>query len=141
MSKTYYGQEIDVHFEPSRCVHAAECIRGLGNVFDVNKRPWIQPDNAGARQVKDIVERCPSGALTYTLKDGESESHSETKVIHGDDGELYVYGDFKIVQEDGSMMQLNRAILNKDSDDGLFYTNSIGDNLEKRKLYQMIQPR
>lgn len=61
--KTYEGREIAVSFDPEVCRHAAECVRGLPSVFDTKARPWIQPDNAGAAEVREVVGRCPSGAL------------------------------------------------------------------------------
>ncbi|WP_017581296.1 (4Fe-4S)-binding protein [Nocardiopsis valliformis] len=63
--KTYEGQSIAVTFEAGRCQHAAECVRGLPEVFDIERRPWIQPDNAAADRTAEVVRRCPSGALEY----------------------------------------------------------------------------
>jgi uncharacterized Fe-S cluster protein YjdI len=38
-------------------------VKGLPAVFDTQRRPWIEPDNAGAAEVIAQVARCPSGAL------------------------------------------------------------------------------
>ena len=46
--KRYTSDAIDVTFDTQRCIHAAECVRGLPAVFDTSQRPWIQPANAGA---------------------------------------------------------------------------------------------
>jgi uncharacterized Fe-S cluster protein YjdI len=61
--KRYQGRSVDVTVDPARCLHAAECLRGLPSVFDVKRRPWIEPDGADAADVADVVSRCPSGAL------------------------------------------------------------------------------
>jgi uncharacterized Fe-S cluster protein YjdI len=61
--KDYVGREVTVSFDGEVCQHAAECVRGLPRVFDVQQRPWIQPDQADALQVVEVVGRCPSGAL------------------------------------------------------------------------------
>ena len=61
--KTYTGADVDVSFDNEVCRHAAECVRGLPAVFDTKARPWIQPDNAPAADVVEVVGRCPSGAL------------------------------------------------------------------------------
>ncbi|WP_205698151.1 (4Fe-4S)-binding protein [Conexibacter sp. SYSU D00693] len=61
--KAYVGAELTVSFDPEVCRHAAECVRGLPAVFDAQRRPWIQPDAAPASEVRDVVGRCPSGAL------------------------------------------------------------------------------
>jgi uncharacterized Fe-S cluster protein YjdI len=61
--KTYTGTRVDVSFDVAVCQHAAECVRGLPEVFDTRRRPWILPDGAAAERVVDVVGRCPSGAL------------------------------------------------------------------------------
>ncbi|MEV2238177.1 (4Fe-4S)-binding protein [Micromonospora sp. NPDC049891] len=72
--KTYEGRSITVTFEASRCRHAAECVRGLPEVFDPGQRPWIRPDGAEAERLAEVVRRCPSGALQYELVDGGAET-------------------------------------------------------------------
>ena len=42
--KEYRGRDVTISFDASRCLHAAECVRGLPEVFDTSQRPWIQPD-------------------------------------------------------------------------------------------------
>lgn len=69
-TKEYWSDEISVTYDADRCIHVAECIRGLPEVFDTKKRPWIQPGNAAADQVAAVVVRCPTGALHFRRKDG-----------------------------------------------------------------------
>lgn len=69
--KQYVGESIDVYYDVSLCVHAAECVRGLPEVFDTKRKPWILPDGAEAPYVATVIERCPSGALQFVRKDGE----------------------------------------------------------------------
>lgn len=61
--RRYRGARLDVSFDPEVCTHAAECVRGAPEVFDVNARPWISPDAAAADRIVEVVGRCPSGAL------------------------------------------------------------------------------
>lgn len=65
--KTYTGALLDVSFDGALCAHAAECVRGMPSVFDTSARPWINPDAATtseqADQLREVVGRCPSGAL------------------------------------------------------------------------------
>ncbi|MGW7094501.1 (4Fe-4S)-binding protein [Streptomyces sp. NPDC054874] len=68
--KSYEGRSITVTFEAARCEHAAECVRGLPEVFDTGRRPWIRPDGADAGRVAEVVRSCPSGALKYERVDG-----------------------------------------------------------------------
>lgn len=72
--RPYEGRSITVTFEAGRCRHAAECVRGLPEVFDTGRRPWIQPDGADADRVAAVVRRCPSGALRYERTDGAEEA-------------------------------------------------------------------
>lgn len=66
---SYAGAGIVVTFDGKLCQHCSECARGLPEVFDTRQRPWINPDNAEASAVAAVVDRCPSGALQYTLKE------------------------------------------------------------------------
>ncbi|MEU5902866.1 (4Fe-4S)-binding protein [Micromonospora sp. NPDC047467] len=72
--KAYEGQKITVTFEARRCLHAAECVRSLPEVFDPGQRPWIRPDGAEAERLAEVVRRCPSGALQYELVGGGAET-------------------------------------------------------------------
>ncbi|MCU4747469.1 (4Fe-4S)-binding protein [Streptomyces xiamenensis] len=88
--KTYEGRSITVTFEAARCRHAAECVRGLPEVFDTARRPWIRPDGAEAGRVAEVVRRCPSGALQYAWVDGVEETPGGpapiTRQAHGTSG-------------------------------------------------------
>jgi uncharacterized Fe-S cluster protein YjdI len=63
--KTYETESIKIFWRPDMCKHAAECVRGLPNVFDVNKKPWITPQNATPEDIKRVIDLCPSKALAY----------------------------------------------------------------------------
>jgi CDGSH-type Zn-finger protein/uncharacterized Fe-S cluster protein YjdI len=86
-----------------RCIHARECVRGLPEVFDPEKRPWIVPDNADADDLAEVITRCPTGALHFERKDdGWEETVPEKNTISvAADGPLYALGDVVIVTEDG----------------------------------------
>lgn len=61
----YQTDAIRVTYDPDVCKHAAECLRGLPQVFNVGAKPWIQPQHADAPAVAEQVGRCPTGALQY----------------------------------------------------------------------------
>ncbi|HZH42331.1 MAG TPA: (4Fe-4S)-binding protein [Gemmatimonadales bacterium] len=67
--QTYETPEITVTFDPRVCIHSGVCVRGLPLVFDVRRKRWIRPDLASATDVATQVQRCPSGALQYELKE------------------------------------------------------------------------
>ena len=70
--KTYRGAQVDVTFDLDVCIHAGECVRGLPKVFDTERRPWILPDEGEAETVRDVVARCPSGALEVVEKQSDN---------------------------------------------------------------------
>jgi uncharacterized Fe-S cluster protein YjdI len=57
-ARAYTAPGVTVFYDRGRCLHFAECVRGLPQVFDVAKRPWIQPQNASADEVAEVVRRC-----------------------------------------------------------------------------------
>lgn len=66
--KTYETESIKIDWRQDVCKHAGECVRGLPGVFNVNKRPWISPQNATTEEIINVIDRCPSKALTYQKK-------------------------------------------------------------------------
>jgi uncharacterized Fe-S cluster protein YjdI len=63
--KTYTNGEITVIWKPGVCIHSAKCVQGLGEVFNVSNRPWINMDGSGTDRIIKQVDQCPSGALSY----------------------------------------------------------------------------
>src|SRR5690606_17851907 len=69
--ETVAGRDLTVHFEGRRCIHARHCVLGGPAVFRANTPGnWIYPDAMAAEALVRVVERCPSGALTYARSDG-----------------------------------------------------------------------
>ena len=63
----YEKDGLVVTFDPRVCTHSGKCVRGLFDVFDVSKRPWVNLDGAAADKVVEQVKRCPSGALQFRI--------------------------------------------------------------------------
>lgn len=62
LGKAYTAPAITVYFDPGRCRHYAECVRGLPQVFDTSRRPWISADPAGPLLVRgDLALDTPDG--------------------------------------------------------------------------------
>lgn len=68
MEKHYETDGLTIVWKPELCQHAAECVRGLPQVFNVDRRPWIMPENATDAEIMEVIDRCPSGALSYIVK-------------------------------------------------------------------------
>ena len=110
--KVYRGRDIEVSFDLDLCVHIGECLRGHTGVFNLQRRPWLLPDEAEADLVAEIVERCPSGALLYRRHDGGTqEAHQGTNVTPIRNGPLMVTGDIEVRREDGTVERLPRVTL------------------------------
>jgi uncharacterized Fe-S cluster protein YjdI len=95
--KRYEGEHVEVTYDAARCLHAAECVHGLPGVFDTTKRPWIAPDGADAEAVAAVIRRCPTGALHYSLREGEPEQPSlRTRIRLPQGGPLLIDGDLEL---------------------------------------------
>ncbi|MCZ6595043.1 MAG: (4Fe-4S)-binding protein [Bacteroidetes bacterium] len=60
--------EITVTFEPAKCIHSEKCANGLSSVFRTTVIPWIDLDGAPSSKIISQIKKCPSGALSYTMK-------------------------------------------------------------------------
>jgi uncharacterized Fe-S cluster protein YjdI len=72
VTKHYSNGEVTVVWKSGLCQHTGICARGLPQVFDPRRRPWIELSHADTERIKAQVEQCPSGALTWT-SDAEPE--------------------------------------------------------------------
>jgi uncharacterized Fe-S cluster protein YjdI/CDGSH-type Zn-finger protein len=112
MRKVYRGDRIEVSFDLDRCIHIGECLLMLPEVFDLERRPWIDADAADPDEVADTILRCPSGALQFRRLDGGAEeTHSTTSVEPMRNGPLRVTGEIHVRLDDGSEEVLPRATL------------------------------
>jgi uncharacterized Fe-S cluster protein YjdI len=104
--REYSNSEITIVWQPDLCIHAAHCRKQLPQVFDPQKRPWVDALGASTKQLIAQVEKCPSGALSYYTNDGKTpvshkketgEKASEwisVEII--ENGPLYLFGNVRI---------------------------------------------
>jgi CDGSH-type Zn-finger protein/uncharacterized Fe-S cluster protein YjdI len=91
------GQDIDVRFDKSLCIGIAECGRSTGELFQKGRNPWCLPDASTPAEVREIIERCPSGALSYHDKTGDAEAApAQNRITVVADGPLYAHGALRI---------------------------------------------
>lgn len=94
----YPGDHATVSWHGPLCIHIGECGRAKGELFVTGRKPWCQPDAAGDDEIGDVVERCPTGALSYRFADGSrTEKPNEINTIHVSyNGPLFVRGELDI---------------------------------------------
>lgn len=112
ITKKYSNGEVTIVWQPHLCVHSTICFRGLPNVFDPRKRPWITPEHAESDAIMKQIDACPSGALTY-LKEGEEKENvevaNETIVEATKNGPLLVYGNITIKDSAGNLTKKHKV--------------------------------
>jgi len=91
------GKEIDVSWDQRLCIHIGECVQAKGELFVVGRDPWCQPDLASMESVRQVVDRCPSGALTCGIESGAVETPDDENTVSVTcNGPLAVRGDLRI---------------------------------------------
>ncbi len=58
---------LTIHDNRGLCAHAGYCTDALARVFRLGTEPWIDPDAASVEEIVAVINRCPSGALSYTI--------------------------------------------------------------------------
>lgn len=66
--KEYSNGEVTIVWKAHLCQHSANCVKGLPEVFNAQKRPWINPNGASTQRIVSQVKLCPSGALTTRME-------------------------------------------------------------------------
>ena len=106
--RRYEGRGCSVTYDAKRCIHAAECARGLPAVFDSKAKPWIRPAETEADVLAPVIERCPSGALKLERADGTSEPvPTRNTATLTPDGPTYLRGDVELVGADGTVAMID----------------------------------
>jgi uncharacterized Fe-S cluster protein YjdI len=62
----YKNKDIQVLWQPKLCIHSGICFRGLAEVFDPRRKPWIQLNKSDSLAIAEQVKKCPGGALSVT---------------------------------------------------------------------------
>jgi CDGSH-type Zn-finger protein/uncharacterized Fe-S cluster protein YjdI len=94
----YPGDSAEVSWHGNLCIHIGECGRAKGDLFVGGRQPWCQPDVANNDEVKDVVMRCPTGALSVKFADGSvpEKASPENTVNVAYNGPLFVRGQLNI---------------------------------------------
>lgn len=102
--KEYHKDGFTIVWKPHLCIHAAECVKALPQVYNPKEKPWIKIENAEIEELKVQIDSCPSAALSYKGEPASSKEKEtafrEIKVIQN--GPLLVQGAINITHPDGT---------------------------------------
>ena len=68
-TRTYENDDIIVYWYADRCRKAKQCLMGSWQAFDLSRRPWVDVNAIPAKELAEIIDRCPTKALIYELKE------------------------------------------------------------------------
>ncbi|MBV6646661.1 MAG: (4Fe-4S)-binding protein [Cyclobacteriaceae bacterium] len=110
--RAYKKGDLTVVWRPSLCIHSEKCFKGLPQVFDPNRRPWIDMDGSESEMIQKQVDLCPSGALSAKIRgqgDVDPSSPSPNEVEPIPNGPLMVYGELVLKNTDGTVAHKSKA--------------------------------
>ncbi len=118
--REYTNGEITVYWKPDACIHATICFMKLRKVFDPSKRPWVNMKGASTKDIIDIVEKCPTDALTWKwnrdltareIKELEEVSPADeivpgpvTEITIVENGPALIKGKFRVLNHAGEII-------------------------------------
>ncbi len=103
------GTGITVRDDRSICVHAGFCGTRVSNVW---KMAGQTDDSLTRLQVINMVEKCPSGAITYRFDGDETDQEPDlpTQVAVVDDGPFWVEGGVEVTLSDGTVLETRNRV-------------------------------
>lgn len=109
--REYSNGEITVFWKPKKCIHATTCYTQLSEVFNPRNRPWVNIHGASSERIIEIVNKCPTDALTYqwidknkvdpTLSAIAEQKPKPVEIQIMRDGPIVVSGKIKLTDQEG----------------------------------------
>lgn len=102
--KEYTNGEITIVWQPRMCIHSGICAKGLPEVFKPKDKPWVTVTAATTAQLRDQVNKCPSGALSFFMNDAPADAAMDTSSVQVTvvpNGPLLVSGKMTITHSNG----------------------------------------
>ncbi|MDH3680789.1 MAG: CDGSH iron-sulfur domain-containing protein [Acidimicrobiia bacterium] len=106
-STSYPGTGIEVFDDRSTCVHAGFCGNRVSNVWKMVPKT---DDTTVRAQVMAMIERCPSGALTYAVDGVINEPDLPVEISVLPDGPLWLSGGIPIDRADGQPVEVRNRV-------------------------------
>ena len=63
----YTNGEITILWQPALCIHSGICFKGLAEVFDPRRKPWIEMGEVATTAIVNQVHKCPSRAISIVV--------------------------------------------------------------------------
>ena len=96
---TYRGEKITIHDNRSLCAHAGYCTDGLASVFRRHEDPFVDAGGASAEEIIEIINQCPSGALSYSIENvDETLEPGEAFIFISQNGPYVVKGGVDLIE-------------------------------------------
>jgi CDGSH-type Zn-finger protein/uncharacterized membrane protein YozB (DUF420 family) len=96
------GQHITIHDSRAVCAHSGVCSDNLPAVFRLGQEPWVDANAASVEAIVALVNRCPSGALSYSVNDPPPPAIARERAITcSKNGPYNVTGDVALQGNDG----------------------------------------
>ena len=102
--KEYTNGEVTVYWRANLCIHSANCLIELPEVFDSGKKPWVDINGAPTKEIVRTVNTCPSRALVYKMnikatrsavkKKKKGPAHARIEILNN--GPALIRGNFII---------------------------------------------
>lgn len=106
--RVYENSRIRVFWDSSKCLHSENCAKSLPDVFNPDQRPWINVDAAAAEEIKRVIDRCPSSALSYEMLENPE---SETCICLIKNGPYRITGKLKLIAPDGTVLSTEECVV------------------------------
>lgn len=105
--RSYPGTGIEVFDDRGICVHAGFCGNQVSNVWKMAAKT---DDTVVRSQVMAMIDRCPSGALTYEVEGAAVEPDLPTEIAVVPDGPLWVSGGIPVERADGQPVEIRNRV-------------------------------
>ncbi len=79
MHRLYEKEDLSVFWDSDKCFHSRKCVTGCPEVFNFQRRPWIDLSRGEMAAIWQTVSACPSGALTCCYNHGVSIAFDEAR--------------------------------------------------------------
>lgn len=118
--REFTNGEVTVYWKSDLCIHSANCLIRLPEVFNSKKKPWINIHAANSKDIMKTVDTCPSRALTYlkSTKFVTSKPRATTKMkpkfarIHVlKNGPVLVTGNFIVRDSQKKKIQIENEVV------------------------------